>query len=62
MNWGDLWAALALALVLEGIMPVASPTFFRQRLIEVVQLSNSAIRVLGLLSLIGGALLLYWVR
>ncbi len=62
MIWEDLLAAFALALVMEGIMPVASPSFFRRRLQQVVDLRDGAVRAIGLFSLIGGALLLYWVR
>ena len=62
MMWPDLWAAIALLLIFEGIMPVAGPHFYRRRLLEVAQLPDAVIRLFGLFSLIGGALLLYWVR
>jgi uncharacterized protein YjeT (DUF2065 family) len=62
MEWHDLWAAFALYLVLEGLMPFANPGGMRRTLALLSQLDDRTLRIGGLLSMIAGALLLYYVR
>ncbi len=62
MDWGDLLAALALVLVLEGIMPFASPGSTRRTLALLAQMEDRGIRAVGGVSMIAGLLLLYFVR
>jgi len=62
VNWKDLWAAFALYLVLEGLMPFANPGGMRRTLALLSQLDDRTLRIGGLLSMIAGALLLYYVR
>ena len=62
MDWNDLWAACALYLVLEGIMPFVNPRGMKRALAQLSQLDDRALRVAGLLSMAAGALLLYLVR
>lgn len=60
--WDDLWAALALLLVIEGIVPFLSPDAMRRMLVAMLQMDNRSIRVAGLISMLLGVALLYWVR
>ena len=62
MDWSDLWAALALYLVIEGLMPFANPGGMRRALLQLSQLDERTLRIAGLLSMIAGAVLLYVVR
>jgi hypothetical protein len=62
MQWGDLWAAFALYLVLEGLMPFLNPGGMKRTLLQLAQLEERTLRVAGLVSMIAGALLLYFVR
>lgn len=62
MDWNDLWAACALYLVLEGLMPFANPGGMKQALARLSQLDERVLRAVGLLSMVAGALLLYFVR
>jgi hypothetical protein len=56
---GDaLLGALALMLVLEGVLPFFSPKSWRDVFLRVTQLSDGQIRFMGLLSMLGGLLLL----
>jgi hypothetical protein len=57
--WDDLWVAMALMLVLEGIFPFLSPVRFKQVLHSVLQTDEHRLRVAGLLSMVAGVLLLY---
>lgn len=60
--WSDLWAALALMLVFEGIMPFISPAKWRDGLQTLMQLPNQHLRWYGLFSMLAGVVLLYWAR
>jgi len=56
---GDLLlGALALMLVLEGLLPFLSPTTWRQAFERATRMSDGQIRFVGLISLAGGLLLL----
>jgi len=60
--WTDLWAALALVLVLEGILPFLNPAAVRRMLESVSRVDDRSMRISGLVSMIAGLLLLYVVR
>ena len=58
----DLLAALALVLVLEGILPFASPTVVRKIWQNISTMSDQALRIFGLVSMAVGVLLLTIIR
>lgn len=60
--WTDLWSALALVLVLEGLLPTLSPRAYRKAMLAMVQMDERSIRITGLISMIIGALFLYLVK
>ena len=62
LNWTDLLSALALVLVIEGIVPFVSPQSLRRMLETVSQLDNRSLRITGLVSMICGVVMLYLVR
>ena len=62
MNWNDLWAAFALYLVLEGLMPFANPGGMKRTLLSLAAMEDRTLRRIGLGSMIVGAVLLYFVR
>ena len=62
MQWNDLWAAFALYLVLEGLMPFANPNGMKRALAQLSHLDERTLRIAGLVSMIAGAVLLYFVR
>ena len=62
MLWNDLLAALALLLVLEGLMPFLNPTGLKRTLIQVAALPDQVLRTIGLVCMGLGALLLWWLR
>ncbi len=55
-------SAVGLMLVMEGIMPFLNPRAFRQALAAVVQADDRMLRMVGLLCMLVGAGLLYFVR
>ena len=62
LDWNDLWAACALYLIIEGLMPFMNPGALKRTLLQVANLDDRSMRVLGLVSMIAGAALLYVVR
>ncbi|MEZ5542770.1 MAG: DUF2065 domain-containing protein [Pseudomonadota bacterium] len=62
LNWADLLAALALVLVIEGMLPFLNPGGMRRMLETVSQVDDRTLRLAGLASMALGTLLLYLVR
>lgn len=60
--WHDLGAALALALVLEGILPFANPAGVRRAFALIEQMSDAQLRAAGLSAMLIGLLLLFLVN
>lgn len=62
MHWSDLLAALALYLVLEGVMPFLSPQSVKRLMQALSSLQDRQLRLFGLASMSAGLALLYFVR
>ncbi len=62
MEWTDLFAAFALYLVLEGLLPFLSPQGWKRSIEEMTKLTDSQLRKIGLASMLAGVLLLAFVR
>lgn len=62
MHWSDLFAALALYLVLEGVMPFLSPRSVKRLMQALSSLQDRQLRLFGLASMSAGIALLYFVR
>jgi len=54
--------ALALMLILEGVLPFIAPTLWRETFRRITQMSDGQIRFVGLSSMLVGLLLLLWAR
>ena len=62
MHWSDLFAALALYLVLEGVMPFLSPQSVKRLMLALSGLQDRQLRLFGLVSMSAGLALLFFVR
>jgi uncharacterized protein len=62
MSWSDLLAAVALYLVLEGVLPFLNPQAMKRVLTAMTGFSDRRLRLWGLASMAAGVLLLYFVR
>ena len=58
----ELLTALALVLVIEGLLPFASPALYRAAVETLASVSPAQLRVGGLCSMLAGVLLLIAVR
>ena len=57
----SLLAALALMLVLEGVLPFLAPGLWRDTFRKMTEMSDGQLRFVGLTSMLGGLLILYFV-
>lgn len=60
--WGEIFTAVALVMVIEGLLPFISPARYKEAMASLVSQENRTLRVIGLSSMIAGAVLLAVVR
>lgn len=56
----ELFAALCLVLVIEGLMPFLAPRVWRETMRRAMELSDGQLRTVGLISILLG-LAAYWL-
>ncbi|MDZ7936925.1 MAG: DUF2065 family protein [Rhodoferax sp.] len=61
MNTDTLWMALALMLVLEGLLPFISPAAWRNMFSQLLAMRDGQIRFFGLGSILVGLLVIWWL-
>ncbi len=62
MMWQDLWVALALVLVIEGILPFVNPNGMRSAWQQMAKMDDKSLRIAGLVSMVVGLIVLSLVR
>ncbi len=62
MNWTDLLTALALVMVVEGIMPFISPQGYKNTMQQLLMMPNNTLRYVGLGLMLVGVVALFLVR
>jgi uncharacterized protein YjeT (DUF2065 family) len=62
LDWSDLLAAVGLLLVLEGLFPFLNPDGTRRLFARLALLAGKELRVAGLISMLLGMLVLFYVR
>ncbi|UZJ43020.1 DUF2065 domain-containing protein [Marinimicrobium sp. C6131] len=60
--WDDLARAFCLMLVIEGILPFLYPQRWRQAVATLARVDDRRLRTMGLVSMLIGAGLLFWLR
>jgi len=59
---GDtLWVAFGLMLIVEGLFPFLSPQSWRQKMVQILSLHDGQIRFFGLVCVMLGLLMLWWL-
>jgi uncharacterized protein YjeT (DUF2065 family) len=58
----EILTAVALLLVLEGMLPFIGPDLYRQAVARIARLSDNQLRTIGLTVMITGLLMLFIVR
>ena len=59
--WESLLTAIALMLVLEGIIPFLYPSKWRNMVAMLARISNQQLRIMGFISMLLGVALLYLI-
>ena len=62
LNLSDLYAALGLFLVLEGIAPFLNPKGVKRALARLLEVRDRELRIAGLGSMLCGLVILFLVR
>ncbi|MCC6209401.1 MAG: DUF2065 domain-containing protein [Gammaproteobacteria bacterium] len=60
--WQDVVGAVALILVIEGMLPFVNPAAMRRALLTLIRMDDHALRFAGLTSMIAGVAILYILR
>ncbi len=60
--WHELLVALALLMVIEGVMPFINPRGMRRMMLAVSEMDDRALRIAGLVSMVLGVAMLYLVN
>lgn len=60
--WDDVVRAIALVLVIEGMLPFLSPSGWREAMVQAGRMSDKTLRIVGFASMIAGVLVLYLSR
>jgi uncharacterized protein YjeT (DUF2065 family) len=58
----DLLTALGLMLILEGILPLLVPQAWRETFLRMTALKDGQLRFVGLISIIGGVIVVWLAR
>ena len=61
MNWDGLFTAIALVLIIEGILPFTAPSKLRELYQSLSELPDNALRQIGLGSIAAGMVLLMFL-
>ena len=62
MAWTEILTAIALVLIIEGMVPFVGPRKYRQIVAKMAQLSDNHLRTVGLVIMVSGVALLFIVR
>jgi uncharacterized protein YjeT (DUF2065 family) len=62
MAWTEILTAIALVLIIEGMVPFVGPRKYRQIVAQMAQLSDNHLRTVGLVIMVSGVALLFIVR
>lgn len=62
MIWKEILTAVALLLVIEGMLPFVRPDRYKLLVAQIARLSDNQLRNFGLIAMISGLLLLFIVR
>ena len=62
LNWSELFAGLAIASIIEGMLPFLNPAAMRRVLQHLAAMEDRELRLGGLFSMLVGLVILYLAR
>lgn len=60
--WTDILTAFALYMIIEGMIPFVGPHYFRRAVVRISEMNDNQLRITGLMAMIAGLVLLFFVR
>lgn len=60
--WQDLWVALALVMVIEGLIPFINPKGYRRMVMMMSIMDDKSLRRTGFVIMVTGAILVYLLK
>ncbi len=60
--WVEILTAIALFLVIEGMIPFIGPAKYRQIVAQMAALSDNSLRAIGFITMLLGLVLLFAIR
>ena len=61
MGYEVLFIAIACFLILEGLLPFIAPNFYKSLLLQMLEVNDNAIRLIGLALIILGIIILNFI-
>jgi uncharacterized protein YjeT (DUF2065 family) len=61
LDSNTFWLAMGLVLVVEGFMPLVSPSSWRKTFLQILQLQDGQLRFFGMCSVLIGLALVWWL-
>ncbi len=62
MNWTELFSALALVMIIEGIIPFINPQGYKNAMQQMLAMPEPTLRVVGFGLMLVGAISLFFIR
>jgi uncharacterized protein len=62
LDWTDLFAALAIVCIIEGVLPFINPSAMKRLLSRIASLEDRDMRIAGCISMAIGLTILFLVR
>lgn len=59
INWHDLFNAIALVMIIEGLLPFVSPDTLKKSYETILELPENTLRMIGLVSILLGLFVLF---
>ena len=61
MGFKELLIAISLVLIFEGLIPFIYPSLYKRTLLQMLEISESSIRIMGLFLIILGVIIINFV-
>ena len=61
MGFKELFIAISLMLILEGLLPFISPSLYKRITLQILEINESSIRIMGLFLIILGVLIINFI-
>ena len=61
MGVKELFIAISFVLIIEGLLPFISPRLFKRSLLQMIEINENFIRIMGLVAIILGVIIINFI-